>query len=109
MRFTVCIGELRTMKKINDYPLTKEEFKSWLLSKKPGEFVGYQHSSRSCPIFYCLNQKGVKAVSVLSSYIMLDDQSDLTNPTWVTEFINNVDSLSLDYSRVTAKKALEVL
>jgi len=93
----------------NDYPLTQEEFKDWLLSKKPEDFVGYQHSSHSCPIFYCLNQKGVKVVSVLGSYTLLDDSSELTNPNWISEFIDNVDSLSLDYSIVTTQDALEVL
>lgn len=93
----------------NDYPLTQKEFKGWLLSKKSEDFVGYQHSSYSCPIFYCLKQKGVKVVSVLGSYTRLDDCSELANPSWVAEFIDSVDSMSLDYNRVTAKDALEVL
>lgn len=50
----------------NEYPLTQEEFKEWLLSKKSHEPVGYQHSCNYCPIYSCLkHHKGVKVFSVL--------------------------------------------
>jgi len=92
-----------------DYPLTLAEFREWLLSKKPEDYVGCQHSCFSCPIIHCLRQKGVEVVSVLNSYTSLNNDVRLTNPNWVTEFIDSVDSLFLDYSEVTAKDALGVL
>lgn len=94
----------------NNYPLTQEEFKDWLLSKKSHELVGYQHSSCACPVFCCLRyQKEIRVTSVLNSYTTLVDGTDLVNPRWVSEFIGNIDSLSLDYGIVTAQDALEVL
>ena len=92
-----------------DYPLTLAEFREWLLSKSLEDYVGCQHSCFSCPIFHCLHQKGVEVVCVLNSYTSLNNDVRLANPTWVTEFIDSIDSLSLDYSEITAKDALGVL
>lgn len=96
----------------NNYPLTQEEFRNWLESKREDEIVGRQGWCHGCPIFKCLKDKNhdVTSVNGLTTYV---SQKLLENPDWVVEFISKVDTASLPPGEmntpITASQALEVL
>lgn len=97
---------------------TKQEFKNWLLAKKPNSIVGYPQDGRSCPVakyFYQLNELDGKKyyISVIWNVRVKHSNGSLTTfqssplKAWMRNFIGKIDSI--DDTEISAKKALEVL
>jgi hypothetical protein len=93
---------------VTNYPLTIEEFRTWLESKDENELVGEIGLSHSCPIANALKTKA-EYVRVKADTTVADDYFTLSNPDWVEKFVLKIDDLENEERSVTAKEALEVL
>lgn len=96
-----------------NYPLTIEEFRTWLESKAGDEVVGKARHICNCPLSTFLKEKvgnELPYVGVFSTYIPTSEINtlDYDNPLWVTSFISKLDG-KFQTASVTAKQALEVL
>lgn len=101
-----------------NYPLTIEDFKTWLEAKNGDEVVGWQGWCKGCPIFKCLKDKKetLYSVNYESTHFLTNRVDTIGNPLWVKKFIERVDDRSVIplkqgemNASVTAKQALEVL
>jgi len=101
-----------------NYPLTLDEFKSWLKSKSEDEIVGWQYWSKGCPIFNSIKDKrgDIYSVNFESTHFLDTRIETVTNPEWVKKFINKVDDRQIiplkqgeTNASITATQALEVL
>ena len=92
-----------------NYPLTVDEFRTWLESKEEDEVVGEIGIVDYCPIANALKTKAKKLVRVKADTTVADDFFTLSNPDWVEKFVLKVDDLSDKERSVTAKEALEIL
>lgn len=90
-----------------NYPLTIEEFRTWLESKDEDDIVGEIGLTSCCPIANALKTKA-EYVRVKADTTVADDYFTLSNPDWVEKFVLRVDDLS-DEGSVTAKEAIAVL
>jgi len=95
---------------IINYPLTIEDFRTWLESKEEDETVGVVRNSESCPIATVLKES-YKEVNVdyKTTATQIEKWITYTNPDWVEEFTRRVDYYNVSGAEVSAKKALEVL
>lgn len=102
-----------------NYPLTIEEFRTWLESKNETEIVGKRVLSDSCPLANALLQctyveEGTQVevgyrFTVVDPYF-ISETLRFENPEWVRKFVSKIDdTLSDEEKSVTAKEALEVL
>lgn len=90
----------------SDYPLTLEEFKSWLLRKDKTEIIGDMTLVGSSPIANALKDIENYEVVVLTDYTIYNGFC-VINPDWVKDFNKNI--LAEDYYRITVYEALKVL
>lgn len=96
-----------------NYPLTTEEFRTWLESKDENEVVGKARHICNCPLSTFLKEKvgnEFPYVGVFSTYIPTSETNTLeyNNPQWVISFISKLDG-KFQVASVTAKQSLEVL
>ena len=80
-----------------NYPITPEEFSTWLDSKRPRQIAGLRQSASSCPIAHYLKDKG--AVRVLVSYQTISINTrqggsyDIYDtPIWVNHYLDKIDN-----------------
>jgi len=101
------------------YPLTLDEFKSWLESKSEDEIVGEQRRLVGCPIFNCIKGKRDDIFSLdfgITHFLNTKIFKAIDNPDWVERFINKVDDRQIIplkqgemNASITATQALEVI
>jgi hypothetical protein len=92
--------------------LTVKNFRAWLKSKQPEDFVGRIASCGSCPIaeFFRANTPKFTRVWVSDDRIAIYTTKKrwLNTPAWAAGFIYAVDKLPPPFT-VSAEQALEVL
>ena len=85
--------------------LSRKAFEKWLREKKPGELVGARCDPHCCPIASFMGDGGYADSRV---YVAAGQDFQPTPP-WAIYFIIGVDGSGLQPSRITAKRALEIL
>jgi hypothetical protein len=97
----------------NWFPLTVDEFKSWLSTKRKRDVVGRTREASSCPIARVLKEKESnteKSINVYPGTTYIQGTA-YENPDWVKSFIEKVDTGD-EYSKkrnITTKEALQIV
>lgn len=95
---------------MNDFPLTKAEFRAWLAQFPPDEVIGYRRSTHGCPLAEAcgFGKPAAQQPEIFATTWAYprDDAHDM--PAWASAFRAAIDAWRGHFA-VTAAEALEVL
>lgn len=97
------------MSKINEYPLTLDDFIHWVGSRDKDEIVGRSQIFDYCPIANAIkNKTKVVNIRVRRDVTYIGYEIPISSPKWVRKFVSEIDKLGFQ-QLVTSRQALEVL
>ena len=86
-----------------NYPVTFFDFKTWLDSKSLNEVVGEALICGHCPLARLLTDKGYQGVEIYPVRSYIDSTKYTKNPSWVYDFVKQVDKDKQVGEQITAK------
>lgn len=90
--------------------LDYRSFRKWLREQDPDELVGITSSTSDCPLATWIGRFTGLGVSVMcDGYVVYENGPEKLGPSWVVDFIENLDFSHFAETSVNAGEALEAL
>lgn len=91
-----------------EFPVSLQEFVSWMRKQKPNAIVGYRQDEQSCPCVRCLQEITGEVVSVGTNTTDIGAKT-YSHPDWLRTLVIQIDTSGSIQSGVRAHTVLRFL